>query len=43
MSGITNETFKVSHPDIDYSLIYRKFSDAEDSNNYIKLDIFLNR
>lgn len=31
MSGITNETYKVSHPKIKTPLIFREFGDSTDS------------
>lgn len=31
MAGITNEIYRVSHPDTNEVLVYRKFGDAEDS------------
>ena len=31
MTGITNETYKVSHPLSPLALIYRKFGDASES------------
>lgn len=43
MAGITNETYKVSHPHIEPSLIYREFGDATDSKLIWYKDIFLDR
>lgn len=34
MAGITNETYKISHPDMKQSVLYREFGDADDSNLY---------
>lgn len=31
MTGITNETYKVSHPQAPNPIIYRKFGDASES------------
>lgn len=44
MAGITNEIYRVSHPDTKEILVYRKFGDAEDSIIFSwYVDLFLNR
>jgi hypothetical protein len=44
MTGLTNETYKVSVPNSTYTpLIFRKFGDATESKFVLSRDVFLER